>query len=192
MIRLLSRVLFTVLWIPVVAMSQTAAPATAAGKIVWLNLDAAINSCDEGKNEIAEIQKYVDDKTAEMNAMRKEFDTLNNQLSVQGSKLTDEARADLEYQISDKKTALQRFQEDTQKDINNKRDRMFGYVGKRLQLVMDKVAREKGLAAILIMNPNRDAYIDPTLDITDEMVKAYNATYPASKAKPSAPPAVEQ
>lgn len=192
MIRLLSRILFAALWIPVIGMTQTAAQTAAAqtGKLAWLNVDSAVLSCDEGKKEFGEIQKFVEEKNADLEAMKKEFDSLQNQLNVQGDKLTDEARADLEYQISVKETQLQRFQQDTQKEINNKRDRAYSYILKRLQRVIDKVAREKGLTAVFFINPNRDAWFDSTLDITEEMVKAYNATYPVSEAKtPASSPA---
>ena len=187
MFRLLSCVLFAALCLPINAISQTAAGSM--GKIGWLNVDTAVLSCEEGKAEFATIQQYVDNKTAEMDGMRKEFESLKNQLSVQGSKLTDEAAADLDYKITVKDTALQRFQQDTQAEINNKRDRAYAYVLKRMQPVIEKLARDKGFAAVLVMNPSRDIWIDQTLDITDDVVKAYNATYPVSQAKPATPPA---
>jgi len=191
MFRLLSCVLFASICLPATAISQTATAAAQMGKIGWLNVDTAVLSCDEGTDEFAEIQKFVDSKTAEMNDMRIEFESLQNQLSVQGSKLTDEARADLEYQITVSDTELQRFQQDTQSEINNKRDRAYAYIIKRMQPVIEKLARDKELAAIFVMNPNRDLWIDPTLDITDETVKAYNATYPVSPAKSATPPAAK-
>lgn len=145
-------------------------------------METAILSCDEGKKEFADIQKFVEGKSADLDTMRKDYESLKNQLSVQGSKLTDEARAELQYQITTKETQIQRFQQDTQAEINNKRDRVTNYIIKRLQLVVDKLAREKGLAAVLVFEPNRDAWVDQTLDITEEMVKAYNATYPVGSA----------
>ena len=189
MIRLISRVLFAVIGMSLICVSPIAAQNAAAqtGKIVWINMETAILSCDEGKNEFAEIQKYVEGKSADLDAMRKEYESLKNQLSVQGSKLTDEARADLEYDISTKETQLQRFQQDTQGEINNKRDRVTNYILKRLQFVIEKVAREKGFSAVMVFNPNRDAWIDPSLDITDEMVKAYNADHPVTAAKAKEP-----
>jgi outer membrane protein len=185
MIRLLSRILLAALSISIISILPIAAQNAAAqtGKIAWINMETAILSCDEGKKEFAEIQKYVEGKSAELDALRKEFENLKNQLSVQGSKLTDEARTDLEYDISTKETQLQRFQQDTQAEITNKRDRVFNYILKRLQDVIENVARAKGLAGVMWLNPNRDAWIDPTLDITDEMVKAYNATHPVTAAK---------
>jgi len=180
MFRLLSCVLFAALCIPATGIAQ-------AGKIVWLNVDTAVLSCDEGKNEFGIIQRYVDDKNAEMGEMRKEYESLSNQLNVQGSKLTDEARADLEFQINQKESQLQRFQQDTKQEIGFKRDRAFSYILKRMQPIIEKAAKEKGYGAVMVLNPSRDAYVDPTLDITDELVKAYNATYPASPASPAKP-----
>ena len=152
-------------------------------------METAVFSCDEGKNEFAGIQQFVDGKNTELNDLKKGLESLQNTLSVQGSKLTDEARADMQYEITVKQTGLERFQQDTQTEINSKRDRAFAYVGKRMQLVIDKVARERGYAAVVNIDPQLVIWLDETQDITGDMVKAYNATYPVSKAKPSAPPA---
>jgi outer membrane protein len=172
-------------------MAQTASTTASAqaGKVVWVNMETAVFSCDEGKNELAGVQNFVDEKNGELEKLKKEFESLQNTLNVQGPKLTDEAAADMQYEIAVKNTELERFREDTQREINNKRDRTFAYVGRRMQLVIDKFAREKGFAAVVNIDPNRDIWIDETLNITDDVVKAYNATYPVSKPKPSAPPA---
>ena len=116
----MSRILFLsvfagILSMPVPGISQAPAPQTAApavigtAKMAWLNLEQAILNCEEGKREFSEVQKFVEKKNAELETLRKESETLKNQLNVQGSKLTDEARADLEEQIETMVTQLQRF-----------------------------------------------------------------------------------
>jgi len=197
MSRLIFRVLSAALWLPVVGIAQTAAQAPAAqasaviapAKIAWINLDQAVLTCDEGKNMIAEIQKFIDTKNSELEALRKEADGLRNQLNVQGSKLTDEARSDLEDQVETKDTVLQRFQQDTQKEIDGRRVRMTNYIGKRMLPVIEKISKEKGLSAVLYFNSSRDAWVDPSLNITEEIIKGYNQAYPVSAAKPPAAPA---
>ncbi len=163
---------------------QPAAPAIIGpAKIGWLNLEQAMLTCEDGKQAFGEVQKFVEAKNAELEQLRKESETLKNQLNVQGAKLTDEARADLEMQIDDKDTYLQRFQQDTQKEIDNRRVRATNAIGRKMLPVIEKIAREKGLSAILYINPTRDAYVDPGLVLTDEVIRAYNAAYPASAAK---------
>lgn len=197
MSRILLRVFFAALWMPMLGIAQTSAPAPAAqtsavitpAKIAWMNLEQAIFTCDEGKSMFAEVQKFVESKQTEMDTLRKESDTLHNQLNVQGPKLTDEARSDLEDQVESKDTHIQRFQQDTQKEINGRRDRVSNYIAKKMLPVIEKVSREKGLNAVLILSSTRDAWVDPAFVITDEIVKSYNQTYPAGAAKTPAAPA---
>ena len=194
--------IFAFLCVPILGIAQTAAqnpaaqsaaPAQAAligpARLAWLNLEQAILNCEEGKKEFAEVQNFVDKKNAELEALRKESDSLKNQLSVQGAKLTDEARTDLEEQIEAKDTVLQRFQQDTQKEIDSRRVRTTNYVGRKMLPVIEKISKEKGLSAVVYYNPSRDAWVDPSLNITDEVVGAYNKAYPAGAPAKAAPPA---
>ncbi len=189
MSRLLLRILIAALCLPVLGIAQTAAPSSAGmGKIAWINLEQAVFTCDEGKSTFAEVQKFVDNKNAELDNLRKEAESLKNKLTVQGSKLTDEARADLEDQVEAKDIELQRFQEDTQKEIINRRDRASNYIAKRMLPVIERLSKERGFNAVFFLNSARDAWVDPSLIVTEDVVKAYNQTYSAGAAKaPSAP-----
>ena len=188
-------ILIAVFWMPSVLGAQTSAqpaaiPSSAAispAKIAWMNLEQAVFTCDEGKSMFGEIQKFVEEKNAELEAMQKESENLMNQLQVQGSKLTDEARADLEDQVQTKELALDRFQQDTRKEIENKQVRASNYIGKRMQAVIEKISKEKGLGAVMILSSGRDAWVDPSLIITEEIIEAYNQTYPVSAGKTAAP-----
>ena len=191
MSRLMLPVLIAALCISGLSLAQApaesqATPAAAAiqpAKIAFINIDQVIFTCDEGKARFSEVQKFVDDKNAELDNMRKELEKLRSQLSVQGSKLTDDARADLEAQIAEKQTSLQRFQEDTQKEIENRRMRATNYIGKRMQAAFEKIAKEKGLSTVHIYDSARDVWVDPSLNISEEVVKVYNQLYPVSAAK---------
>jgi outer membrane protein len=189
--RLMLPILIAALWVPGLSLAQApaesqAAPTAAAiqpTKIAYINLEQVIFTCDEGKARFSEVQRFVDEKNAELDTIRKDLEKLRNQLSVQGSKLTDDARADLESQISEKQTAMQRFQEDTQKEIENRRMRVTNYLGKRMQAAIEKIAKEKGISAVLFFDPARDAYVDQALNLSEEVVKNYNQLYPISAAK---------
>jgi Skp family chaperone for outer membrane proteins len=191
MSRLRLPVLFTVLLITVIGVAQTPAASQASAaipvaKIAWMNLEQVIFTCDEGRAKFAEVQAFVDGKNKENEQLRADLDKLRNQLSVQGSKLTDEARAELESQVDEKQTAIERFQQDTQKEIEKRRVSTTNYIGKRMQAVLDKIAKEKGLSAILFFSSARDAWVDPSLNLSEEVVKYYNQMYPVAAAKPPA------
>lgn len=202
MTRLMLPVLIAVICMAGFSPAQTAAEPQAApaaavaqpAKIAFINLEQVIFTCEEGKIRFSEVQKFVDDKNTELDNLRKELEKLRSQLSVQGAKLNDDARADLENQITEKQTELQRFQEDTQKDIENRRVRATNYIGKRMQAAVEKVAKEKGLSSVHIFDSARDIYVDPALNFSEEVVKTYNQMYPvsAAKAPAAAAPAKKQ
>ncbi|MBN1567307.1 MAG: OmpH family outer membrane protein [Acidobacteria bacterium] len=176
--------------------SQAAAAASAFpnAKIAWIQLDQVLFTCDEGQAKFGEIQTFVDEKNKENDRLRAELEKLRNQRQVQGAKLTDDALADLDAQIEDKQTTLERFQQDTQKEIESRRLRVTTYIGKRMQAVLEKIAKEKGINAILFFNSSRDAWIDGSLNLSDDVVKYYNQIYPvaAAKAPAAAAPAKKQ
>jgi len=191
-------VLIALFCVPVIVLAQApaqtpaaAAPAAAIQpvKIAWINPEQVIFTCDEGKIRFGEIQKYVEDKNTELDGKRKELEKLRNNLSVQGSKLTDEARDELARQIDEKQTAIQRFQEDTQKQIEARRNSATSYVGKRMQAAIEKVAKDKGLDAILYLSQDRDAWVDTKLILSEEVVKIYNQLHPVAGAAKAAPAA---
>jgi len=198
MSRLMLPIFLAALWMPVMGIAQTSTEASAEqspeaipnARIAWMDLQQVVFTCDEGKKEFTEAQKFVEQKNIELENMQKELQSLRERLEVQGSKLTDEARLDLQDQVSAKDITLQRFQQDTQREITNKQERITNYIGNRLQPVLEKVAKEKGLNAILVYSPNRDGYIAPPLNITEEIIKSYNQLYPVAGAKtPAAAPA---
>src|SRR5262245_46817884 len=148
-------------------------------RMAWVNFDQLVAECDEGKRALAELQKFVEEKTTEAGSLRKEIDTLRNQLRLQQEKLTDEARADLEEQVIGKETNLKRYQQDTQRQIDNRRSRLGNAIQKKAQPVIERIAKERGLGVVVYLN-NLDVWVDKSLVITDEVVRAYNATYPVS------------
>jgi len=173
-------VLFAALLLPATVAAQTAAPV----KIGWINVEQAIMTCDEGAKMVAELEQYVNTKQAELQKMRSDADEARNKLEVQGSKLTDEARMELEDKLESLETKMQRFQQDSQREFESRQNRIGAYISKRMGPVIEKVAQAKGLDAILIYNRARDLWINPALFVTEDIVKAYNQTYPASAAAP--------
>ena len=148
-------------------------------KIGWMNVEQAILTSDEGAGMMADIQRFVETKQTERDAMMRELDDLRGRLEVQASRLTDEALMELEQKMVAQEVTLQRFVEDTQRDIDVRRQRMYATISQKMGPVIEKVALDKGLDAILIFDPQRDAWVNPGLNMTEEIVKAYNQAYPA-------------
>ncbi len=168
--------------------TQAAPPAAlSATKVGWVDLEQVIMRCEEGKKELADLQALVEKRTGEMRGLQQEGQFLTDQIRVQGDKLRIEAREELQAQIESKNLQLQRFQEDSQKEVDNRRARITNTMTKKVVPVIEKIAREKGLSFVMYINPTIAAYIDPASVITDEVVAAYNAAHPPAAAPQAAP-----
>ena len=190
--RILLVVLIAALTLPAAGIAQTAETAVHAPtvKIGWMDVDQAVRACDEGVRIINDIQKYIDTKNSELDVMRRDAEDLRTKLEVQGSKLTDDARMDLEERARAQEINLQRFSEDTNRDIEYRRQRLYTTITSKMGSIIEKVAIDKGLDAITIFDPQRDAWINPALNVTEDVVKAYNQAYPAGS--PTIPAAAKK
>jgi outer membrane protein len=191
MSRLMIRFLFATILMSVFVITQadaqtSTAPASssiAPAKIAWVDLDKVITECAEGVILFKNIQKFIDDKQDEIRKLKKELDDLGIKLSVGADKLKEEYRDELEEQIEAKEIQFQRLQQDAQKEFKSKNDKAGNTILKKLLPVIEKIGKEKGLNAIQFRNANRDAWIDPALIITEEVIKVYDQTYGAGTSK---------
>lgn len=87
-------------------------------------------------------------------------------------------------QIDAKDTNFQRFQQDTRKEIDGKQQRWQNAIAKKMLVVIEKMAKEKGLNVVQFYDVNRDGYVDPALFITDDVIKAYNLAHPVTATPP--------
>jgi Skp family chaperone for outer membrane proteins len=189
--RLMVRIVFAALLMTVFSMMQgfaqtSTAPSSGSippAKIAWINLDQVLLTCAQGRSLFDEIQGFVESKSIHMDAMRNELDKLRSTLRLQEGKITEEARQKMEEEIEEKETALQRFQQDTQKDINRRRDKVTNDLGKKLVPVIEKIAKEKGLNAVQVLSSSRDAWIDPSLIVTEDIIKAFDRDNPVLGSK---------
>lgn len=173
--------------LPVAAAAQATVP-----KIGVMNVLRAIVECNEGKQVNEEFQKKFEAKREELSRKQKEIETLQQQLKSQGPTLSNEAGAALTRSIQVKTTDLQRSQEDAEKEFNELRNQIFNRIGSKLAPLVQQYAKEKNFTLVLDSSSQTTqlTYIDPTTDITDDVIKRYDAMQVSSSSSaPAAKPA---
>lgn len=176
----------TMLALPWVATAQSSAP-----KIGVMNVLRAIVECSEGKQANEEFQKKFEAKRDELSRKQKEVETLQQQLKSQAATLNDEAQAALTRSIQAKTTDLQRSQEDAEKEFNELRNQIFNRIGSKLAPLVQQYAKEKNFTLVMDSSSQTTqlTYVDPATDITDDVVKRYDAMQ-VSSSSPAAKPAI--
>ena len=184
-----------------VALGQTAAPAAGGTRVGIINMQTAIIATNEGQRDFEALGKKFEPKRTELKGMGDELDSLKKQLDTQGSKLNDDARAELVKKIESKQKALTRAGEDAQSEFQTQQSEVARKIVEKMYPVIQKYAKDNSLGLILdatrVWPEGELVWESENVDITKGVVDAYNAqsgvAAPASAApaasapKPAAP-----
>ncbi|MGI8784176.1 MAG: OmpH family outer membrane protein [Acidobacteriota bacterium] len=163
-------------------------------KVGFVEPNKILSSVDEGKFEIEKVQKFMEEKQNDFNRKQDTLNKLNETYTAQQAKLNPETRAEMEKQIDEQGRELKRYGEDTQVEINRKRDLLLNTLGQRIQVVIEEYAKENNFSVIFSRDDGQ-VFVSPALDVSDEIIKRFNAKHPLTGAKPAgdaAKPAAEK
>jgi len=144
-------------------------------KIAYVDIQKAVNECNLGKEAKKTIVKEAEKLHRQLTEKQKELQTMKESYDKQALMLTPDARATKEKEIQNKYREFQRWQEDAQNDLNQKRtdaERSL-YVG--LQKVIQKLGADEGYTFILERNESIVLYASKAIDITDRLIKIFDA-----------------
>jgi outer membrane protein len=176
-------VLTSLLALPTGLAAQTGGP-----KVGVISVLRAIVESNEGKQANDDFQKKYEAKRDELSKKQKEVEELQQQLRTKSATLNDEGRAALAKTLDTKSTELQRAQDDAEKEFNDLRNQIFNRIGSKLAPLIQQYARENNFTLILDSSNQSSqlSYADPTIDITDEIIKRFDsAQAPGASPEPA-------
>lgn len=152
-----------------------AAPAFAEVKVAYVDLQKALNISKAGvaaKNEIAaQVKKYE----AEFKTKQEGLQQLKTELEKQAVLLSDSAKAQKERDFQQNVKELQRFQKDIKDELQQKDAEHTKRILNDLFGILQKLGKEGGYTMVLEKNEGAVIYADESIDLTDELIKAFDA-----------------
>jgi len=181
------------------------APATAApaapppqaipAKIAIIELEAVANATNEGQDAVAAVQKKYEPTKQKLDSERAEIESLSKQLQGAPATMTEEEKASRERSIDTKQKQLQLEADDASTSYGTDVQTAIGKVIGKLGPLVVKYVQQNGYT-MLLDNPVQQQQQGGGLnllwggtDISQALVDAYNAAYPAAAPVPSAPTA---
>jgi Skp family chaperone for outer membrane proteins len=182
------------------AAGAAAAPATTGAttpggvKVGIIDIQQAIIGTNEGARDFEALQKKFEPKRNELSGLSSEIEALKKQMSTQGDKMNEEARATLTRQIESKQKVLQRTGEDAQNDYQQQQNEIAQRILQKMAPVIDKYAKANGYGLLFdSSNPWPQGpllWATAGVDLTKAVVDAYNAqSGVAAPPRPAAPAA---
>jgi outer membrane protein len=161
---------------PAVAQAPAAA-GSAPAKIAVINFQNAVLSTAEMQKALKDLQAKFKPRQDVLQKGQQELSDIQTQLNASQGKLSQAGEADLQARGQRKQTQLQRLSDDLTADFESDRDDAVRKTSTRMGELLKKVAEEKGLD--LIIDSAAAPYIKTGIEITDQVVAAYDKAYPA-------------
>jgi len=149
-------------------------------KLGIINPQAVLQSSTKGKEAIGRLQSLQMSKQKKFEAMQREIDALEKE--AMSPALNAEARDKKAMDLASKRTEIKRFAEDAQKEGAAAQQKEFEKIQTDLMPLIEKIAKENAFSLVLDLNTAGVTYFDPAIDITEKVVKAYDAQSAAAPA----------
>ncbi len=160
----------------ILACCFAATPVLAADvKLGYIDMQRALNSSEAGKEAkeqlAARVKKYQD----EINSKQEEIKKLKDDLEKQGMLLSEAARASKEKDYQQRLKEFQRFTKDAQDELQGKDEEFTRKILEGMEKVIQEFGRKNGYSFIFVKNEGM-LFVDEKADVTDEVLKNFNAS----------------
>lgn len=160
--------------------AQSPVPTPAPSKIAFVNLQEAVTTCNEGKQEAAALTQKFAAKKNTLKALDDELQKLKNDFQLVDAKLRDDERAARLKAIQDKQKVFERTYADFQAETQDAQQEAVGRIMKKMIPVLEKYVTAHGYTAVLdVANPQTPVvWVRKDAIITKQLVEAYDAVEP--------------
>ena len=173
------------------------APAPAL-RMAFVDLQRVAAESAEGKSANGKVQQLTQTKANEISVKTKQLDAANQKMQQGGAVLNDAARATLQKEVDRLTVEIDRLQQDAQAEGQEFQQQQLSDFQDKLKPVVEGLVKELGVGLLFSMGDAGAIFVDPSLDITLEVIKRFDAASAAAKPagapaaaapKPAAPPA---
>ena len=170
------------------AHAQAAAPT----KIAVINLSEAMAKTKEGQKAGAELNGKFSPKKAEYDRREAEIQALTDKLNKGRATMSEDAQRTLNNDITSKTTALKRFGEDAQNDMDTDEQKITQEIQTKMGPILQEYAIQNNFAVVLDVGGNQASpvlWFASATNVTDAIVALYDQKYPSAGAGTTAAPA---
>jgi outer membrane protein len=167
--------LFTVLLVGLAIGFAGVATASAEVKIGYVDLYRALESVDEGQRIRQQLEREFQRRQQQLDDKQQEVMELHQQLEQQAMMLSDDARQQKAVELQQKMGELQQLYLTLQQELAQQEAQAMRGVFEQMRDVVQQIGREGGYTMILERTETSILYSVDGLDLTDQLIRRFNA-----------------
>ncbi len=155
-----------------------AAPARAEVKLAYVDIQRALNECNAGKRAKVQIRGKVDEVTGRLKRQQAEVQSLQDELQKKGALMRPDQRQALQDEYATKARDLQQNYKNAQDELRQKDNEVTALIVRDLATVVRNISEKDGYT--MVMEKGEILWGAPGIDITDEVIRTYDAMHVAT------------
>lgn len=156
-----------------ILMTSTLAPSLAAAAdkdFGVVNTQRILLEYEAAKDAQEQVEKFVRDLDKEIEEKARALSRLNEEFESQKMLLAEEAYAAKMKELEQQKEEYLRFREQADQRVQQAYMEAMGPINDQVMTIAERIAKEKGFGIIIDMSSFNVLYLDPDVDLTDEVL----------------------
>jgi outer membrane protein len=157
------------------ALTMAATPAHAQIKLAYVDVQRALNECDAGKRAKADFEGRVQGLEGRLQREQNEVQSLKDEIEKKGMLMNADQRQNLQDQYMAKLKDFERDYKDSRDELQQKDNDVTSKIVHDLAAVIRTIGERDNYT--MVMEKGSILWGAPGIDITDQVIRAYNATH---------------
>lgn len=170
-------------------MAASPAPAEVI-KIAYIDVQRVLGESNAGKKARSGFRAEIDRLQRKLERQQKEVQSLKDELEKKGMLMRDDERRNLQDEYARKLRDFERAYKDDKDELEKKDNEVTGLIVRDIARVIRQLGEERGYT--LVMEKGSILWGAPSIDITDEVIRTYNASGGAKIGSLSGKPEPEE
>ncbi len=169
---------------PSVAAGPVVSAPPAAPRVAVIRFQDAILATQQGQQASAMLRAKYDPKKADVQKRQADLEALQEKLQKGAATMTPEARSKMQDELQRGARNLQHDVDDLNAELQQEEGKIMQDMAVKMDELIQKYARKNGFGMVLDVSSQQTPVLwaDAGSNITAEIVKEYDAAYPAQAA----------
>jgi len=168
------------LTVPIIVVLILAALPATAGKIGFVDAEAAVALVDEGKMKLAELQTWQAPYHTRLDRLRDQVLALSDQINNQRGTASPEALAEMERRQIDAMREFEDARRQYERELDTKKTQVLAEIASKIGAIGGEYAEANDFDAIFLLGGQPMMYVADPVNLTSTVVEIYNKRYPVS------------
>ncbi len=157
----------------VVGSGSLTAQESTTTKMAVFDADRIMAESQAGRQALALFNQLRDQRVGELQTQQDEINSLRQQGLAANPNSVEAAR--LARQLEDRMLQMDRLQEDVQQELGMRQNELTGGITQQVGLIIEEIGLEQDYKLIFNSIQSGLVFVDPSMDITEEIIRRLNA-----------------